>query len=175
MEETQICPWCMTEIVWDEEIGPESVCPHCENELSGYRSVNIGLDGDNDEDDLEQEGDEESYAQENGDEDLWGESEDAVRGGGLAVEAIAQQVMEQQLEAPECPVCREYMLEAGEQQIGGEGFKAYVPPALGQSLVPVPFNVTWYVCPSCFHVSSQLSLNDREELASRLRSADSEE
>jgi Zn-finger nucleic acid-binding protein len=89
-------------------------------------------------------------------------------GAGLAAETGTQLVLEQQLEAPECPVCREYMLEAGEQQIGGEGFKATIPAALGHSILPVPFTVNWYVCPSCYHVSSQLALNDRGELAKRL-------
>ncbi|RRJ64462.1 hypothetical protein EHV15_17185 [Paenibacillus oralis] len=41
--ETTICPWCQTEIVWDEELGPEDECPHCHNELKGYRTVSITL------------------------------------------------------------------------------------------------------------------------------------
>ncbi|MHA7964414.1 hypothetical protein ACX93W_09715 [Paenibacillus sp. CAU 1782] len=171
MGESQVCPWCMTEIVWDEEIGPESHCPHCENELSGYRSLNIGLDNDEDLDDEEQGG---SYghAQDDGDGDWEDESSLRGMGTGLASEAGAQLVLEQQLEVPECPVCREYMLEAGEQQIGGDNFKAHVSPALGHSIVPVPFTVNWYVCPSCYHVSSQLAVSDREELAKRLHRAE---
>lgn len=39
----EICPWCQTDIIWDEEIGPESVCPHCENELKDYRSLTLDL------------------------------------------------------------------------------------------------------------------------------------
>jgi hypothetical protein len=39
-----VCPWCQTEIVWDEETGPESVCPYCENELGAYRTIHIGLE-----------------------------------------------------------------------------------------------------------------------------------
>src|SRR4051812_7357694 len=38
-QQTAICPWCQTEIVWDEELGPEEQCPHCLNELGDYRSV----------------------------------------------------------------------------------------------------------------------------------------
>lgn len=32
--ETTVCPWCQTEIVWDEELGPEEECPYCSNPLS---------------------------------------------------------------------------------------------------------------------------------------------
>lgn len=46
MDEHLICPWCLTEIVWDEEIGPESHCPHCDNELSAYRTIELGYDED---------------------------------------------------------------------------------------------------------------------------------
>ncbi|MCM3783315.1 hypothetical protein M3231_10045 [Neobacillus mesonae] len=31
--ETTVCPWCQTEIVWDEELGPEEECPYCHNPL----------------------------------------------------------------------------------------------------------------------------------------------
>lgn len=41
--ETTICPWCQTEIVWDEELGPEEECPYCHNELKGYRTLSIAL------------------------------------------------------------------------------------------------------------------------------------
>jgi glutaredoxin/transposase-like protein len=51
MEEHLICPWCLTEIVWDEEIGPESHCPHCDNELSAYRTIELGYDEDEVEED----------------------------------------------------------------------------------------------------------------------------
>ena len=37
-----MCPWCATEIIWDEELGPEPNCPHCENELGGYRTLSLG-------------------------------------------------------------------------------------------------------------------------------------
>lgn len=35
--ETTVCPWCQTEIVWDEEIGPEEECPHCNNPLTAIQ------------------------------------------------------------------------------------------------------------------------------------------
>ncbi len=42
--DTTVCPWCHSEIVWDPELGPEEFCPHCGNELSGYRTLNIELE-----------------------------------------------------------------------------------------------------------------------------------
>ncbi len=44
MTESTVCPWCQTEIVWDEELGPEKHCPHCDNELEGYRTISLNLD-----------------------------------------------------------------------------------------------------------------------------------
>ena len=41
--EPTVCPWCHTEIVWDEELGPEEECPYCHNELKGYRTLNINI------------------------------------------------------------------------------------------------------------------------------------
>lgn len=39
--ERMICPWCSTEIVWDPECGAEDHCPHCEMELTDYRSLHV--------------------------------------------------------------------------------------------------------------------------------------
>lgn len=50
--ETTVCPWCQTEIVWDEELGPEEECPYCHNELKGYRTLNIDI-GDEEQDEAE--------------------------------------------------------------------------------------------------------------------------
>ena len=52
--EPTVCPWCQSEIVWDEEIGPEDTCPHCANELKGYRTLNIALDDEETQDDPEE-------------------------------------------------------------------------------------------------------------------------
>lgn len=70
--ETTVCPWCHTEIVWDEEFGPEETCPHCNNELSGYRTVTLGSD-DLEEDEPETE--DEPKSEEISDEDLWDDSD----------------------------------------------------------------------------------------------------
>lgn len=44
LDNNNVCPWCHSEIVWDEEIGPEEHCPHCSNELSGYRTLQVGIE-----------------------------------------------------------------------------------------------------------------------------------
>lgn len=174
MEEQQICPWCLTEITWDEEIGPEPNCPHCENELGGYRTMSIGIDGnDGDDGSLEdEESDELSEWNDTADDSEadWAAEQEGYRGATrsmLAAEGIIQRVIDEQLEAPECPNCREYMLEAGEQVVG-DGFTPFVPKAAGISILPPPFRIIWYVCPSCFATSSQLGLTDREALIERL-------
>ncbi|WP_308737499.1 hypothetical protein [Paenibacillus sp. AR247] len=53
--ETTVCPWCQTEIVWDEELGPEDECPYCHNELKGYRTLSIQLGADEEEADVDEE------------------------------------------------------------------------------------------------------------------------
>ncbi|RIX52670.1 hypothetical protein D3P08_11680 [Paenibacillus nanensis] len=170
----QVCHWCLSEIIWDEEIGPETHCPHCDNELGSYRSMSIGLERGDDE--AEQPGSDDSD-----DEDKWLDdeeddsdkytAEEGFRGGSrslLAAESVIQRIIDEQLEAPECPVCREYMMEAGVQTVGGAGFAAAEPAAVGIPVLPNPFKMVWYVCPACYHTASFLSHADREEMMNRL-------
>lgn len=169
MEQSQVCQWCLSEIIWDEETGPESHCPHCDNELNGYRTMKVGLDqsGHSAEEEELQEELEETEEMETD----WLNEEDGYRGGSrgmLAAEGVIQRIIDEQLEVPECPACREYMLEAGVQSVGGEGFQPSLSPAVGISLVPTPFHIIWYVCPSCYHTASFLSPSDREEMLGRL-------
>ncbi|MHA6485302.1 hypothetical protein ACX1C1_25755 [Paenibacillus sp. strain BS8-2] len=173
-EQQQICPWCLTDIIWDEEIGPEPNCPHCDNELGGYRTMSIGIDGDSDENQSDDDDKDEELSEWNDTEDDtevdWAAEQDGYRGttrGMLAAEGVIQRILDEQLEAPECPSCREYMLEAGEQLIN-EGFTSSVPKAIGIPIVPTPFRMLYYVCPTCFTTSTQLSVADREALITRL-------
>ena len=86
--QNQICPWCQTEIVWDDEIGPESVCPHCLNELTEYRTVHVRRDA--------------SIAFEEEPNDEWNR-----------YTLAAERFLDTQEEALECPHCQEYMVFAG--------------------------------------------------------------
>ncbi|CAH0117869.1 MULTISPECIES: hypothetical protein [unclassified Paenibacillus] len=133
-----ICPWCQTEIVWDEELGPEEECPHCNNELTGYRTLQIQIDENADENDSE------------------------------VFEASVEKVLDSQQEAPECIYCREYMLLAGEQTVRADSFKPNVPASLGQPVLEAPFRLHVYVCPGCFQVNTVLSDEDRQRMIQRL-------
>jgi len=170
-----ICPWCHSEIVWDEEIGPEEFCPHCNNELTGYRTVQIGIDGEADELDDHDHADH-AHDEEQDDEDWTNESdewtESAASGDGFrqtrrssfAIEERIERVLDDQLEVPECPSCRGYMLEAGVHTITSDNYKPSVPVSIGQPLLPVPFETVLYVCPVCYETSTKLSLQARQQL-----------
>jgi len=173
MHEHDICPWCLTEIVWDEEIGPEEHCPHCENELSGYRTVQIG--GSNEEHNHIKDQQEEEWLENDGSEEhedaLWMEQGEGYRHADkawLAAQSTLQGIINEQDEAPECPSCREFMLETGSQHIDKEQFKPAIIASTGQPVLEAPFNVIWYVCPACFHTSSKLSAESREAMLKRL-------
>ncbi|MCM3628966.1 hypothetical protein M3194_16595 [Paenibacillus glycanilyticus] len=164
MEEQNICPWCYTEIVWDEEIGPEKHCPHCENELSGYRTMQIGID--RDEDDREEEWEEKEEAQQ--DESYNDDSNEGFRQmnvSWLAAEQTIRQITDSQDEAPECPTCREYMLEAGKQSVT---LQPTVHAATGKPVIQSPFETVTYICPSCFQTSTVLSQEARDQMLALL-------
>jgi len=176
--ETVVCPWCDTEIVWDEEFGPEDTCPHCNNELKGYRTVSLGRD------DLPDEPEEQEEVQEEpvNDDDLWGK----VDQDGIVpiyntleqyreeydlsrYEASVSAILTEQEEAPECPQCHELLLLAGQQTV--DAFKPLTPEALnGSPVLKSPFSLNVYVCPSCFHVHQSLAKEDRQQLVRNLSS-----
>ncbi|WP_055109021.1 hypothetical protein [Paenibacillus ihumii] len=167
--ETTICPWCQTEIVWDEELGAEEECPYCHNELKGYRTLNIQL---GDEEEFEEEADGDGP-----DADYWEESDNAhidairrvesfVAGGGdlLAYESGVEKVLDGQDEVPECPHCREYMLHAGQQTISDSSFEPIVPKGMTAPLLSGTAKLNVFVCSACFSVSRFLAEEDRNTL-----------
>ncbi|KIL37871.1 hypothetical protein SD70_30160 [Gordoniibacillus kamchatkensis] len=173
-EQNTICPWCQTEIVWDPEIGPEEVCPHCFNELGSYRSIQVNLktgasrhepDGEPDEDDEDVL-----------DEDEWDglDVPDAEWVGGEDLDTYGEAVqacLEQQEEAPECVSCRELMLHAGDQEVAKEAFTPVVPLPLGKPFLHAPYKLQVYVCPSCFKVETRLGEADRLLMVEALKDA----
>lgn len=175
MEQTTVCPWCQTEITWDEEVGPENVCPYCENELGDYRTVNVELERD---DDTADGGGERGEKPEGADsrgrlaDDLDMDSFRPVNLRLIALEGILEKILNEQSEVPECPSCREYMIEAGTQTVGAEGWEPAVPPALNRAVLHAPFRLVWYVCPNCHHMHSRLAPEDRERLLDNLRGED---
>ena len=160
MESQTTCPWCESDIIWDAEIGPEKNCPHCENELSGYRTLEIDLDDEEMED---------QHVDPN--ESDW---EDDDRGilrttREIAANSSLQAILNEQFEMPECTNCREYMVEAGMQVVGEDGhFESKVSPANGLPLINKSFKVIWYVCPTCYRTDSYLDLLDRKQLLDAL-------
>lgn len=176
--ETTVCPWCHTEIVWDEEFGPEENCPHCNNELSGYRTVTVGIDG------IEEEEVVEEPEQEvvNDDDDLWGDADkdsvvpiyNALNQFGedydlKKYEESVSAILALQEEAPECTQCHELTILAGNQPI--TSFEPSAPATLGRPVLTAPFSLHVYVCPSCFHVQHSLAQEDRIQLVKNLSNA----
>lgn len=174
--ETTVCPWCDTEIVWDEEFGPEDTCPHCNNELKGYRTISLNSEDLLDEpEELEESKEQASIS----DADLWGD-EDGV--GVVPIfntleqyrddydmnryEASVSAILAEQEEAPECPQCHELMLLAGSQSVAE--FEPSIPYALGAPVLKAPFSLNVHVCPSCFHVQHSLAPQDRVQLVRNL-------
>ncbi|WP_270169603.1 hypothetical protein [Paenibacillus sp. SYP-B4298] len=171
MSEAAVCPWCHSEIVWDPELGPEEHCPHCDNELDGYRTLKLNLDEDeSDEDEYEEEDDSDAGSK----TELYLDEEEQQskqppHQAILALEEHVQQLLNGQDDLPECPSCREYMIETGRQQLGSN--VGYVPRKLEAdelSLLPDPVEMVWYVCPSCFETRSKLSFEAQHAFARRL-------
>ncbi|REE85087.1 hypothetical protein A8990_1133 [Paenibacillus taihuensis] len=177
-EENPICPWCQTEIVWDEEIGPERNCPHCENELSGYRTLQFGmeLNEEEDADDADEQENNVEWGDEEEEDDSHSHSHDLselrpYNRDQLALEETMNRILDEQLEAPECPSCREYMLEAGTQTIKEKRFEARTSAMLGEPILEAPFELVLYVCPSCFATQNRLAVPDQERLVRLLAKA----
>jgi len=162
--EQQICPWCQMEITWDPEIGPESECPYCLNELGEYRTLPLHVltggavkdDDDDDEDELDSDADIEEE-----DEDSDELKEEFVSKYKNDYAERVAQCLDTQAEAPECFRCQELMLLAGTQKVESGHFKPVSPEALGRPFLRIPFALHLYVCPSCFKTDTILSPDDR--------------
>lgn len=174
MVETTVCPWCQTEIVWDEELGPEEECPYCHNELKGYRTLNITLGSDEEEDQDDGDSDEAD------DLGFWQEDEEshlnairrakAFEGAGgdlLAYESGVEKQLDSQEEVPECPHCREYMLHVGTEPLA-QGFEAIYLKKKNTPLLSPSAVLNVYVCSACFQVSRFLSEDDRNRLIQKI-------
>jgi hypothetical protein len=166
---SQVCHWCQTEIVWDPEIGPEEHCPHCLNELKGYRTLKLKLkqaDGDlsleDDDDDLQelQDLDEDDGALEV--EDLLDDYSVDPEPDPYSDKVIA--CMDMQEFAPECTNCHELMLHAGVRTVPAAGYEAMIPVPLGDAFLNAPYELDVFVCPSCFKTDEYLTKEMKEEM-----------
>ncbi|SDC00340.1 hypothetical protein SAMN02799630_02397 [Paenibacillus sp. UNCCL117] len=165
--EDQVCPWCQTEIVWDPEIGPESACPHCFNELGGYRSIQLTVKqtGQSIEFDEDDEDDDEAFADY---DELDGEELEALD----EYEEGVQRVLDRQEEAPECSACHSFMVHAG-AHASTEAFEPAVSEVIGAPLLSAGYATQVYVCPSCFKVEHILAEKDRLAMTRLLKQAGS--
>lgn len=136
---TQICPWCQIEIVWDDEFGPEPTCPHCFNELGDYRSMTLPVKRNDRGDMFEEEADDE-----------WSRYANEV-----------QNVLDEQEEAPECPLCQEYMVLAGKQTVTEREFAPLIPSPGAVPFLKPPYRTDVFVCSNCFTFQYRLSEEDR--------------
>jgi hypothetical protein len=160
-----ICPWCQYEILQEEGAEPEKYCPVCENELDGYRTITVDLE--RDEEDLEENADSDDdgdfgWAPDKG---LREKNEDQLK-----FEEQAEKLLDEQDAVPECPHCREYMVEAGEQSVAETQFRPRRMGPEGPDVLAAPFTLKVYVCPACFAVSYGLSEDDRMGMIQRLGS-----
>ncbi|WP_322903267.1 hypothetical protein [Paenibacillus campi] len=198
--DTTVCPWCHSEIVWDPELGPEEFCPHCGNELSGYRTLSIELDDEDEQEhapvvareqaleaaEMAQMADRQQGGLASRAATLLDEAElfqqpnlsslKTVESYGddsfnmVEYEQQVEQLLDGQEEIPQCPHCQEYMLLSGTQQMGTSGFTP-VQMTANAAFLPVPYTVNVYVCPSCFHVHQSLDEAARLHLIDALSGA----
>lgn len=176
---SQVCQWCQTEIVWDPELGPEETCPHCFNELGGYRTVKLKLKQDGGDLSLEEDEDDRLAAEldeDDGDdldvEDLLDDY--TVDEGQDAYSEKVVAVMDTQEYAPECSNCHELMLHAGVRKIAAADFEPTVPVALGDSFLRAPYALDVFVCPSCFKTDEYLTKQAKEEMIRNITPSDME-
>jgi hypothetical protein len=159
----QLCPWCQTEIVWDPEIGPEELCPHCLNELGDYRSVPLKI---------KQTGQQLNLDEEDDIDEIDGEDVDFDDDEDIQMleeyEEGVQRVLDTQAEAPDCTSCQSLMLYAGNRTMA-LGFVPFVPPRLKQPLLKPSYGMKIFVCPSCFKVDHVLADEDRMDMIEQLK------
>ena len=177
MSKQTICPWCIPKSSGMKSFNRGGSCPHCGNELSGYRTLKLGVDGEDEEDSDEVEEEEDIDWEE---EKAYKAKREAALGDiselrqysrdGLVLDETMERILDDQLEAPECPSCQEYMLDIGTNEVISEQFTPRKPEALTAPLLLLPFKVVMYVCPSCFHSVNRLSPQDQERLCDPLQS-----
>ena len=141
MSSQQLCPWCDTEIVWDDEIGPEESCPHCGNELGDYKTVTYALDRD---------------------EDLRPVTEDYAE--------MADAYSDEASRGSECSFCGEETIIVGQKKVGEDEFIPRKSKQMNVTLLEAPFTMDVAMCPSCLQISFSLSDESRKKMEKRWRS-----
>jgi hypothetical protein len=164
-----VCPWCQSEVPHEEGQEPEKFCPVCDNEMDGYRTLKVNIGDDEDEEEEEEVGIHRPHL--SGEDSISWNTDDSLQEKDEALlqfEEKVEQILDEQDFAPECPQCREYMVETGEQIISADQFHPRIPEVLGNAVLQAPFALIVYLCPSCFTVQTTLSESDRHNVARRL-------
>jgi hypothetical protein len=171
-----ICPWCQSEILQEEGQEPDKICPVCDNEIDGYRTLKLNIGGSVEDEEDEDEEDEDEDEEKGSsivtidedvswdDDQLYNETSEDL----LQFEETVEQLLNEQELVPECPICHENMLESGEQLISVNEFRPKVPDNLGEAIIEAPFSLTMYICPTCFSIQSVLADSAREQVVRRL-------
>lgn len=166
-----ICPWCQSEILQEEGQEPEKMCPVCDNELDGYRTLKLNIGDDEEEEEEVEEAEDELSGLVSIDEDIsWVEDEQLVEPDDelQQFEETVEQLLNEQDLVPECPLCKEYMLESGQQFIAAEHFQPRRSETINGTILEAPFTLTMYLCPSCFTVQSFLGDSHRHQIVRNL-------
>jgi hypothetical protein len=168
-----ICPWCQSEILQEEGQEPDKICPVCDNEIEGYRTLKLNIGGsaeDDVEDDEDEDEDEVSSVVAIEEDVSWDDDQsfNETNEDLLQFEETVEQLLNEQEHVPECPMCHENMFESGEQLISANQFRPKVPDNLGEAIIEAPFSLTMYICPTCFTIQSVLSDSVRDQVVRRL-------
>lgn len=168
MSKKEVCPWCDTEIVWDDELGREETCPHCYNELEEYRSVQIAADDSEPEHkELELNLDFSNVNEETLNIDELNMDEHGTQDFFQYEQAVDQLREQTDKEALECAQCQEMMVYVGHQM--KNEFQSIELTGLFKGLLNNPYSVDVHVCPNCFEVRYVLSDEDRIEFMSTMK------
>ncbi|MFK7695618.1 hypothetical protein [Paenibacillus sp. HJGM_3] len=172
--EIAICPWCQTEIVWDEELGPEEQCPHCQNELSDYRSIRLS-DTDDDVDEYAVEDDDEAESPDELDET---DETDAAHAGGRSgtgglytlssYETATRHLLDRQDVFADCGVCGVEMLHLGKLPPSPLVNQPDTLSAWKRPILDGKLELDAFVCPACFRVEMKLTDSDRIQFVQQL-------
>ncbi|WP_128894863.1 hypothetical protein [Longirhabdus pacifica] len=163
-----VCQWCQTEIMMDEK-NPETTCPHCENELGDYKSMQIPMEME-EEDATEQENTVENH-EESEEEDLFFLEEDFMSENDEEELEVYETYVDQSLQQTEgyalCKDCEEQMIFTGQQKVTADTFQSN--EQLQTPFLVAPYHMDVFLCPHCFQQKTYLSTEDRADLMQRLK------
>jgi hypothetical protein len=172
----EVCPWCQTDILWDEEIGPEETCPHCYNELKSYRTIEIKAAAEAENTPVESRAELEIVKSDINEEFLDKETEELLAEiddepqGLAAYEFKVEELRDAQVEEMllECLQCEETMIYAGHHKMEQQ-YTPFVPAGFNMPFIKAPFTVNMHICPVCFEIRYNLADPDRMKIIEQFK------